>query len=66
MLSGQDKKDMLADALDSGRRQAFADSRHKALGPMSWVEYFIFLKSTQNFFALPSKPHKITGDHFKL
>ena len=66
MLSDQDKKDILADARDPRRRQAFADSRRRGLGPMNWVEYFVFLKAAQNFFSLPSKPHKITGEHFKL
>ncbi len=66
MLSDHDKKDMLAGALDPRRRQAFADSRRRALAPMSWAEYFVFLKATQNFFGLPPKPHKITGENFKL
>ena len=66
MLSDQDKKDILADANDPMRRQAFADSRRRALKPMSWAEYFNFLKTTQNFFALPAKPHKILGENFKL
>ena len=66
MLSDQDKKEMLADAQDPARRQAFADSRRRVLGAMSWAEYFNFLKSVQNFFASPSMPHKITGEHFKL
>lgn len=66
MLSDQDKKDMLADAHDPARRQAFADSRRRSLEPMSWAEYFNFLKTTQKFFGLSVKPHKIVGEHFKL
>ena len=66
MLSDQDKKEMLEDAFDLKRGQAFADSRRRSLEPMSWEEYFSFLKTVQNFFPLPSKPHKITGKNFKL
>ena len=66
MLSDQDKKEILSDALDPSRRQVFVDSRRRSLGPMSWAEYFSFLKSVQNFFGFTSKPHKITGEHFKL
>ena len=66
MLSEQDKKEMLADAQDPKRRQAFIDSRNRALAPMSWVEYFAFLKTTQGFFGSSLRPHKITGEGFKL
>lgn len=66
MLSEQDKKEILEDSADPKRRQAFADSRRRALVPMSWAEYFSFLKAVQNIFILPSKPRKITGEHFKL
>jgi hypothetical protein len=66
MLRPQDKKDMLADAHDPQRKRAFAESRRNSLRPLSWTEYFIFLKSVQNFFSVPAKPHKITGKHFKL
>lgn len=66
MLSEEDKKDILRDALDPARRQSFSDSRQRAVSPMSWPEYFAFLKSTQNFFGTTAKPHKITGKNFKL
>jgi len=66
MLSDQDKNDILADAQDQGRRQAFVESRRRSLKAMSWSEYFSFLKSVQAFFVLPHKPHKIIGEHFKL
>ncbi len=66
MLSDQDKKDMWHDAHDLKRKQALAESRHRSHKPMTWGEYFNFLKTTQSFFNLPSKPHKITGNHFKL
>lgn len=66
MLSDQDKRDMLADAHDPKRKEAFAESRRRVLARVSWAEYFSYLKNVQKFFALPSKPHKITGEHFKL
>lgn len=66
MLSEEDKKDILADAHNPLRKQAFDESRQRAIKKMSWEEYFAFLKSTQNFFGLSAKPHKILGDNFKL
>jgi len=66
MLSDQDREDILADAHDPKRRRSFADSRRRAIAPMTWAEYFIFLRTTQNLFGLTSKPHKIIGENFKL
>ena len=66
MLSDEEKKEMLADARDPQRRVAFASSGSKRMTPMTWEEYFQFLKSVQNIFPQDRVPHKITGTCFKL
>ena len=67
MLSDQDKKEMLQDDHDPKRREAFAQAKANAVNkPMTWAEYFSFLKSVQHLFGQEAKPHKIVGPHFKL
>ena len=66
MLSDKDKRDMLNDAQDPKRGQAFAQARLKSLEPMSWEEYMRFCTQVQPFFGQEAKPHKITGQFFKL
>ena len=66
MLSEQDKKDMLADARDQGRRKAFADARARSIKPIPWDEYLKFCQQVQTFFGFEAKPHKTEGSHFKL
>ena len=67
MLSEQDKKEMLEDARDPKRKEVFAKIRKQSLDPMSWEDYFRFLKSVQNLFPsqMKSRP-KIEGNSFKL
>jgi len=66
MLSDEDKKEMLVDAYDSKRKEAFADSKRRVLKPMSWAEYFNFLKTAANCFNFKSMPHRMIGENFKL
>ena len=67
MLSEQDKKEMIEDAHDPQRKEAFAKARKQSLEPMSWADYFSFLKNVQNLFPgqMKSRP-KIEGNLFKL
>ena len=66
MLSEQDKREMLEDARNLQRREAFSQSRQRSLQPMSWQDYFQFLRSIQNIFPHTRSPHKTQGQVFKL
>ncbi len=67
MLSDEDKKEMLEDAQNPQRRQAFAQARQESIKPMSWPEYFRFLKGVRNLFPYQQKPRRtIEGQIFKL
>lgn len=66
MLSDEEKREMLEDAHDPKRREAFAKARQKAQLRAGWPEYFAFLKSITNLFGRKTPPTKISGLHFKL
>jgi len=66
MLSNEEKNEMLLDAKDLKRKEAFAQARHRSLQPMSWLHYFQFLNSLELLFPSSARPHKITGSQFKL
>ncbi len=66
MLSDQDKKEMLEDANNPLRAQAFAQARQRTMQPMTWKSYLHFLTSIQNLFPQQRVPHKIQGNTFKL
>jgi hypothetical protein len=67
MLSDEEKKEMLEDAHNASRGNAFAQARERRLSqPMSWQEYFQFLQTVQNLFPRPQSPHKTIGSYFKL
>ena len=66
MLSDEEKREMLEDAANPQRRVHFAQARQKSLAPMTWREYFRFLKGVRNLFP-QQRAHKIIeGRLFKL
>ena len=66
MLSDAEKREILEDAADPRRRAHFAQARQKSLAPMTWQEYFRFLKGVRNLFP-QQRPRKIIEGHvFKL
>ena len=67
MLSEDEKKEMLEDAHSKSRRKAFAEARGRIFNhPMTWAEYFRFLRSVQNLFPQQRLLKKIEGSKFKL
>ncbi len=67
MLSDEEKKEMLEDANSESRRVAFARARTVAINrPMTWDQYFRFLRGVQNLFPQQRSPKKVQGNRFKL
>ncbi len=67
MLSDEEKREMLEDAHDQERGKVFASiKKFQQAQKMSGPQFTSFLSSIQGFFGHSAKPHKITGNNFKL
>ncbi len=67
MLSDEEKREMLEDARSESRRKAFARARTRVFSqPMTWEQYFRFLRGVVNLFPQKESFKKIEGSAFKL
>jgi hypothetical protein len=67
MLSDEEKREMLEDAHNKERGKSFAFvKKFQQSQKMSGPQFIFFLKSVSEFFGFSAKPHKITGNNFKL
>ena len=67
MLSDEERREILDDAKSNARRRSFAQVRISTQDqPMTWEQYFRFLRSIQNLFPQERVPKKTEGNMFKL
>jgi hypothetical protein len=67
-ISPQDRKEMLADARDPKRLEAFRKAKRlQEEVPVSLTDYYVFLKAINRFFPPDREPeNSIVGQDFRL